>query len=341
MQVVRDARDARVLSDVRRTRAYQRSVAREASTLLGNRLDAGFTPWFGSRMATFYRAEIDRRPAVLKIVTGKLATTAGIQFDALTELAETAEAGGFRVPRPILCLPARAAMVMGSAEGALFQNQIPPLARTQAGIVELHEAASHCGRALAHIHAGWSSHPDRFGSAVANDIIGSSPWRSSNRDQQLLRAAGTAVDGGEVRSSRLYVDFDPCNVFVSGPRITLLDPPDIHLHGPVHWDVAAFRVGLERSMWRSVDRGRRRAVVSSLQETFTNSYAAGSRIAFGERDRLLTLLCEIARLAQLLAWWSQLTPREAAKGVARLSYGRPMVWTAVQSRRRALERLLG
>ena len=71
MQIVRDARDARVLSDVRRTRAYQRAVAREASTLLGNRLDAGFTPWFGSRMATFYRAEIDRRPAVLKIVTGK------------------------------------------------------------------------------------------------------------------------------------------------------------------------------------------------------------------------------------------------------------------------------
>jgi hypothetical protein len=292
-------------------------------------------------MATFYRAEIDRRPAVLKVVTGKDASTSDIQFDALTQLAAAAETGSFRVPRPILCLPGRAAMVMGSVEGSLLQRRIPGLVRTKSGTVQLHETVSHCGQAMAHIHARWAAPANRCGSALIDDILGASPWRSSRGDERLLRTAGAVADTARARSSRLYVDFDPCNVFVTGSGVTLLDPPDIHTHGPVHWDVATFRVGLERSVWRAADWHRQRAVIASLQQTFTHSYQAASGLQFGDGDEVLTLLCEIARLAQLLAWWSHLTRREAVKGIARLGYARPMVHLALRSRRRALERLLG
>ena len=196
-----------------------------------------------------------------------------------------------------------------------------------------------CGEALAEIHASWGSSGEPAGAAMARDITSNAPWHRSARDTHILQAAGAAADLAQQSYARLYFDFDPCNVLIGGGQPTLLDPPDIFTCGPVQWDIATFRVGLERALWKPRTTGS--PEIAELQQCFVSAYEAGAGREFDDQGEMLTLLCEIGRLAQLLSWWSTITKTHAAKSVARAGYAWPMVWRAWRARRDVLERMLG
>jgi hypothetical protein len=342
MPIVQTAKEQRILSDVRRTKAYQRVVIRDASRRLQDRVSGQFEPWSKTRMAAFYRTTVDDQPAILKVVTGKAPGSADIQYQALLQLALLASTREFRIPKPLVGLSGRSAYAMGGAEGTLLQAAIPKLIRSRNGQDLLGRCARRCGVALAQIHREWQSPSRPFGQVITDDLVASAPWHLSTHGTRLLFAAGSAADQTLARSSRLYFDFDPCNVFVdTDDPITLLDPPDVHTIGPIHWDLATFRVGLERAMWRPRSATLEARAIENLQETFTIAYETESGHRLGDTDDLLILLCEIARLAQLLLWWSSITRSDFGRGVARAAYARPMVWRAWQARRRTLERMLG
>lgn len=338
-EVLASARIQEIRLDERRSQAFHDAVIGKAEERLG--LGSGsFLKWRSNYMSTFYKSA-GPEPYVLKVIEGKPWEAAAEQFQTLVEFSGIAESTGqFRCPTPRLDLSGQASYVMDYLEG---ENLSAAMTRVRLSPERILESCRDCGKALAalHSHRGPHNRPVNL-DRLLHDLVESKAPAITPDDLALLKRTSRSLTDTVKPHARLHADFDPVNVLTGAGRVpVILDPPDGAVTGLIHWDLAVFVFGLERTLWRRPYLlATRSDLVAKARDKFLSGYLIRNPVPWLKEDEILLTFFECIRLTQLALFWRDPTHlRQGWRGRARMMYTTPFARIAWRTKMRRLRLL--
>jgi hypothetical protein len=324
--------------DRRASSDFQHGLKQQAADALGLGSASSFIKWKRNHNADFYKSAKGPRPLVLKILVSKPPETIKTEYHTLHELYELGAAtGAFTVPQPLLGLTESSAYVATELSGVQLSKVLAQSSSRQGVLARL---LASTGTALGAIHEAWSTGRETVNiQDIHDDLMQYSPWNLTPAEREIVGRTVRRLQNYTATHTRLYIDFDPVNVVITRDSVGLLDPPEVHWVGPVHWDLATFAFGMRRSLWRTPWLGnrRRRSILATLIEEFFNAYSSARGITISAPDLLLIDLFQAVRLAQLWTWWKHpFRYRHSLRSALRAVYAYPLVRSERKQRFRRL-----
>lgn len=318
---------------------FQQQVLAQIRAGLGLPRQAPASRHGHSRNTTLFHLVADSGAVVVvKIDDSKPATASDTEYRSLESLHDMGHRSHrFCCPAPRMLLEGKGVYACTLLRGHAWASEVLD------GRTDPVRSGARLGRALAEIHGRWQQPTQDLGSLTA-DLPQHSPFIRGLIRRRLVETATEFMDGLRVPWARLHADFDPVNLLHTEGTVGLLDPPDKHLVGPVHWDLAVFTIGMTRARARHPRHLQRAAGAKSRRHraAFLDAYNRERERPWSSADEVLLTLMELGRLSQLWVWaahpWRS---HQRMRRTARTAAALPVVRLLAEQRMARLRQLTG
>jgi len=123
---------------------------------------------------------------------------------------------------------------------------------------------------------------------------------------QILNDALELLKHQHIDCGQVYLDFDPLNIIWNKNDLYLIDPPNINRTSILCWDLATFKFGLHKSLWKNIIKKpwnihTYSSIIEKAKKEFQIGYKENYKYSLLE-DNLFDLLMDILELQRVGEW---------------------------------------